>query len=234
MPANLHEGQYTKPRENSETRRGRWPGELKLPFLPRDPMAPSIRFLLNRAPSPQQNIQMSESTTESTPTQRDRRVSSWWRALAIFLLLVLMLAWAAATSMTTQLKAQIENLQHRLIELPQIRHVSVLLDKDGLPAMLATYNPKDRSLQIQRLNEVKEGREDSMQVWAIRGSDESTARSLGVIESKYKTLQMPVMESDLDGVTALGISAENKGGVTPGQGPSLPWLFKGWLVQKSI
>lgn len=177
---------------------------------------------------------MTESASPSTPAKTDRRVSSWWRALAIFLLLVLMLAWAASSSMTTQLQAQIENLQRRLIDVPQIRHVAVLLDKDGLPAMLATYNPKERSLQLQRLNEVKEGREDSMQVWAIRGNDEATARSLGVIESKYKTLQMPVMETDLDGVTALGISAENKGGVKPGEGPSLPWLFKGWLVQKSI
>jgi anti-sigma-K factor RskA len=45
---------------------------------------------------------------------------------------------------------------------------------------------------------------------------------------------MPVVETDLKGVTQLAISAENKGGVPAGSGPSLPWLFKGWWVQKSI
>lgn len=170
--------------------------------------------------------------TASPSPSRSRRVSPWWRVLAIALLLALLLAWAAASSMTTQLQAQIQHLQGRLAQVPQIRQVSVLLDNEGLPAMLATFNPQERALTIQRLNDVKEGREDSMQVWAIAG--DTPPRSLGVIESKYKTLQMPVDEAALAGATELGVSAENKGGVPEGSGPSLPWLFKGWLVLKSI
>ncbi|MFP5467094.1 MAG: anti-sigma factor domain-containing protein [Gammaproteobacteria bacterium] len=175
-------------------------------------------------------------STEPTPspTSATRRpgVSAWWRALSIVLLIVILLAWAAATSMTTQLQAQIAQLQARLIQVPQIRHVSVMLDAEGRPAMLATFNPQERALTIQRLNDVKEGREDSMQVWAISG--DQSPRSLGIIESRYKTLQLPVDEQALQKVTELGISAENKGGVPAGAGPSLPWLFKGWLVTKSI
>lgn len=169
-----------------------------------------------------------------SPTSPARRpgVSAWWRALSIFLLIVILLAWAAASSMTTQLQAQIAQLQTRLIQVPQIRQVSVLLDADGRPAMLATFNPQERALTLQRLNDVKEGREDSMQVWAISG--EQSPRSLGIIESRYKTLQLPVDEQSLQGVTELGVSAENKGGVPAGAGPSLPWLFRGWLVAKSI
>lgn len=172
---------------------------------------------------------MNPELPSSTPS---RRVSPWWRALAIALLLALLLAWAAAASLTTQLQAQIQHLQTRLVQVPQVRQVAVLLDAEGRPAMLATFNPQEQALTIQRLNDVKEGREDSMQVWAIAG--EAAPRSLGVIESKYKTLQLPVGEADLHGVTELGISAENKGGVPAGSGPSLPWLFKGWLVVKSI
>lgn len=172
----------------------------------------------------------SDNVPASTPASR--RVSPWWRVLAVFLLLVVLIGWAANASMMTQLKAQIQHAQARLVEVPQIRQVSVLLDKDQQAAMLVTYNPKDGALLVQRLNDVKEGREDSMQVWAIAG--DAPPRSLGVVTSKYKTLQMPVNESDLQGVTEIGVSAENKGGVATGVSPSLPWLFKGWLVQKSI
>jgi anti-sigma-K factor RskA len=174
----------------------------------------------------------SAMTSINTTEISDRSVSPWWRALAIFLLLVLLIGWAAHSSMMTQLQAQIQHAQARLVEVPQIRQVALLLDNQQKPAMLATYNPKDGALLLQRLNDVKEGREDSMQVWAIAG--DAAPRSLGVIESKYKTLQMPVKEADLQGVTELAISAENKGGVSTEAGPSLPWLFKGWLVVKSI
>lgn len=178
--------------------------------------------------------------SEPTPTPPDlpvnppptRRVSAWWRALAIVLVLVLLLGWAASASLVEQLKAQIGHAQTKLADRPQITQVAVLLDNQGLPAMLATFTAKDNQLQLQRLNEVKEGREDSMQVWAI-GPD-GRPRSLGVITSKYKTLQIPVQPADLQGATELGISAENKGGVPAGAPPSLPWLFKGWLVQKAI
>ena len=161
-----------------------------------------------------------------------RRVSSWWRMLAVALMVVLLIGWAASASMVEQLKAQIAHAQAKLAEQPQITQVAVLVDGQGLPAMLATFTAKDNKLQLQRLNEVKEGREDSMQVWVL-GAD-GKPRSLGIIESKYKTLQMPVLPVDLQGATELAISAEDKGGVAAGAPPSLPWLFKGWLVQKAI
>jgi len=170
-----------------------------------------------------------DTSASSSP---GRGVSGWWRALAIFLLIVLLLAWAASASMMTQLQAQISHLQARLIDVPQVRHVAVLLDADQKPAMLITHNPKEGMLLVQRLNEVREGREDSMQVWAIIG--DQAPRSLGVIGSKYQTLQLPVAEAELEGMTEIAISAENKGGVPAGAGPSLPWLFKGWWVVKSI
>ena len=171
-------------------------------------------------------------TSTESPISQDRRVSPWWRALAIFLLIVLLLGWAASASMTEQLKAQIRHAQAKLTEQPQITRVAVLLDDKQLPAMLASYTAKDGQLQLQRLNDVKEGRADSMQVWAIGG--DGAPRSLGIIQSKYQTLQLPVAPDALKGISAIAISAENKGGVPAGAPPSLPWLFKGWLVQKAI
>ena len=166
----------------------------------------------------------------STPTFK--RVSTWWRALAIFLLLVLLLGWATGASMVEQLKAQLGQQQARLAQVPQVREIAVLLDQQQLPAMLITHDPQQGMLLLQRLSEVREGRLDSMQLWALGGS--APPRSLGVIQSKYKTLQIPVTEAVLAGVTQLAISVENKDGVPEQAGPSLPYLFQGWLVKKSI
>jgi anti-sigma-K factor RskA len=171
------------------------------------------------------------SSAKPAPTET-RRVSPWWRILSFVLLIALLLAWATGSSMFEQLKAQIGHLQTRIDQTAQVRYVAVLQDREGLPAMLITLDPKDGAMTLQRLNDVKEGREDSLQIWAL--SADAAPRSLGVIESKYKTLQMPVSEADLQGATEIAISAEDKGGVAVGSAPSLPWLFKGWLVQKSL
>lgn len=169
-----------------------------------------------------------------TPTNAAtfKRVSTWWRALAIFLLLVLLLGWATGASMVEQLKAQLGQQQTRLVQVPQVREIAVLLDQRQLPAMLITHDPQQGALLVQRLSEVREGRQDSMQLWALGG--DAKPRSLGVIQSKYKTLQMPVTDAVLAGVTQLAISVESKDGVSEQVGPSLPYLFQGWLVKKSI
>ena len=170
-------------------------------------------------------------STDNKPAPFFKRVSTWWRALAVVLALVVLLGWAAGTSMHYQMREQIQHLQTRLTEVPQVRDISVLLDDQRRAAMLITVTPQQGSMLIQRLNEVKEGREDSMQIWAL--AEGAKPRSLGVITSKYKTLEMPIEADALQGVTELGISAEEKGGVPADAGPRLPWLFKGWLVRKT-
>lgn len=174
------------------------------------------------------------SDTIETPSSARvfKRVSTWWRVLAILLLITVLLGWAVGVSMVEQLKAQVVQLQGRLVEVPQVREIAVLHDEHQLPAMLVTFDPKQGVLLVQRLNEVREGRLDIMQLWALTA--DAAPRSLGVIESKYKTLQMPVTADALRGVTQLAISVENKDGANEAARPALPYLFQGWLVQKSI
>ena len=62
-------------------------------------------------------------TETNSPTSTG--VSAWWRALSIFLLLVLFIAWAFSASMYEQFKAQIHHLEAKLIEVPQVREVSI-------------------------------------------------------------------------------------------------------------
>jgi anti-sigma-K factor RskA len=154
---------------------------------------------------------MSQDTTTTAPATAtpSTGVSAGWRALSIFLVLALFIGWAFGASMYEQFKAQIHHLEAKLVEIPQVHEVAVL-----------------------RLNEVKEGREQSLHVWAI--TDNDTPRLLGVLTDRYKTQQLDVPAQALEGARALGVSVENKDR-GPYQGkPQQPWLFKGWLVQKAI
>lgn len=159
-------------------------------------------------------------------------VSPWWRALAVLLLIVLLLGGAASTSMYVQLTTQIRHWQLKNHNPTQLRHLAVLQDAQGQPAMLVTLDTQGTTLELQRLNNVQEGREDSMQLWALRTGE--PPQSLGVIGSKLKTLQLEAASIAWDGVTQLAISVEDKGGVTQAQGPRLPYLFTGWLVRKAL
>ena len=159
-------------------------------------------------------------------------VSGWWRAAAILCLVLLAVALATGVSMMEQFKAQIQHVQGQLKETAQIKYIAVLNDDKQAPAMLVTMALQDNVLQIQRLNAVSEGREDTMQLWAM--SDGDPVRSLGILETKGKTLRLPATERDLASATTLAISVEDKGGARPGDGPRLPYLFKGSVIQKAL
>jgi len=159
-------------------------------------------------------------------------VSSWWRVLAATLLVVLMVGVATSLSMLEQFRAQIGYLESRLAAVPQLRELAVLLDEAHQPALLVTHDPATGVLQLQRLNEVKEGREQSLQLWAL--ADGQPPRSLGLIGSRYKTAQLPATPATLSGVAELAVSVEDKAGAIETRGPNLPYLFRGALVVKTI
>lgn len=171
------------------------------------------------------------SVTPSTPMPRPR-VSSWWRAGAIFLMVVLSILVATTASMFEQFKAQVQHLQVQLKETQQLKYVAVLNNTQNAPAMLVTMNMLDDKLHIQRLNGVLEGREESLQLWAMSEGDPT--RSLGVLGSKTKTLQIPLTERDLASATTLAISVEPKGGAADPKKPSLPFLFQGMVIRKAL
>ena len=173
----------------------------------------------------------------STPSDQaaspsTRQVSSWWRALAILLALLLFVGGATGISLFEQFRTQIRHLQGRLVEQPQIRQLAVLLDTQQRPAMLVTIDIHSRVIQLQRLNDVREGREEGLQLWALDG--ELAPRSLGVIERRLQTPQLAFPPAALAGATELAVSVEGKDGTSDGHGPSLPWLFRGHLVDKAI
>jgi len=158
-------------------------------------------------------------------------VSAWWRAGCITLAIVLGLAIASAMSMYEQFKAQMQHMQTQLQTVAQIKSIAVLTDDQHAAAMLITQDPQETTLQVQRLNAVAEGQEDSMQLWALSGTNRPI--SLGVLSPKIRMQRLNATDKDLAGIDTLAISVENRGGVSPSQGPRLPYLFKGTVVQKA-
>ena len=134
--------------------------------------------------------------------------------------------------MFEQFKAQIAHLQTKLQSTAQIKYLSVLLDEKHAPALLITFDLLDNALQIQRLNAVTEGPQDTMQLWAL--SPNAPPRSIGILESRGKTLRLVANEKTLFNVSELAISVENKGGVEPDKGPRLPYIFTGAVVRKAL
>lgn len=173
-------------------------------------------------------------TDLSTPSSSapDRRVSSWWRALALLFALLLFVGGATGISLFEQFKTQIKHLQGQLAEQPQLRQLAVLLDEQREPALLVTLDTSARLLQLQRLNEVREGREQGLQLWAIKG--DQPVRALGMVGRRLQTSQLELDAAALTGVTELAVSVEGKDGAPEGRGPNLPWLFRGHLVDKAL
>lgn len=156
-----------------------------------------------------------------------------WRVATFTCMIFLAIAAATGVSMMEQFKAQMAHMQTKLKALPQVKYVSVLLDDKHQPAQLITFDPQDGYLLVQRLNDVKEGQEDTMQLWAL--DDQGRPLSLGVLPTKIKTAQIRTNDKILSQTKGLAISVENKGGTTdPTQQPRLPYLFSGTLIQKTI
>jgi anti-sigma-K factor RskA len=168
---------------------------------------------------------------DATQTQA-RRAASRWRLATIVSLMLLALCVAAATNLFEQGKAQIQHLQSQLQTTERITHLAMLLDAQHQPAVLVTLAAQQGLLEVQRLNEVKEGRADSLQLWAI--DDQGHTQSLGVITPKLRTAQLALPSGGLKQTVTLAISVEDKGGVNTQQGPRLPYLFQGRWIQKAL
>ena len=183
-------------------------------------------------PDTQGDKQPDHPMNDSNPITPPPCHTTRWRIATLACLILLAIAAATGVSMMEQFKAQLAHLQTKLKSLPQTRYIAVLLDDKHQPAQLITFDPLDGYLLIQRLNDVKEGQEDSMQLWAI--DDSGRPLSLGVISTKIKTAQLPATDQVLSQTKALAVSVENKGGVEAGRPPRLPYLFSGALIRKTL
>lgn len=166
-------------------------------------------------------------TTEPIPPY-----TTGWRLATIVCLVILAVAAASGVGMYEMFNAQIGHLQAKLKNVPQTKYIAVLLDAQQAPGVLVTFDPQDGLLQLQRLTDIKEGPNDSLQLWDTSVSGQP--QSLGVLTPKLKTAQLPVTEKALATVRQLAISVENRGGAEPGAQPLQPYLYRGALILKAF
>ena len=74
-----------------------------------------------------------------------------WRSLAIFFVIVMLLAGSAWLSMYEMMTTHINNLSKRLSDTPVVAHLAVLNNGQGEAGVLITYAPQKQQLRLQRL-----------------------------------------------------------------------------------
>ena len=134
-------------------------------------------------------------------------------------------------SQAGQLSAQVAQLTTRLQTSPQIEYVAVLADNQQAPAMLVTFDAKNKTLTLQRVGGYQEASDRSLQLWALPPA--GGPQSLGVLGAD-KMLRLVATDANVRNVPTLAISLEPKGGVPGIGGPTGPVLFKGALIQKQL
>lgn len=171
------------------------------------------------------------------------RVAGWWRGMALAAVPVAMAGIVASAlllqqvdrrdALLAQARAQQTAVAQQVSQLesqPLVRYVAVLEDNQSSPSILVTFDPRQNTLTLKRLGEFQEGAERSLQLWALPPGQ--APRSLGVL-GDGNVVRLNAGESQVQGVPALAISLEPRGGVPSERGPTGPVLFKGPLLPTS-
>ena len=161
----------------------------------------------------------------------------WWSSLGLWRGATAAGAFTAAIAVvtglnvTTSLNGQVQVLSAQLSVARDIQYVAVLADDKANPAMLVTFDPKNKKLMLKRMNSFQEQPGHSLELWALPPG--AAPRSLGVL-GQGQVLRMSAASSDIKEVPMLAITLEPKGGVPPGSGPTGPVLFKGALMETAV
>lgn len=161
-----------------------------------------------------------------------------WRAVALAGVVATTMVWVTGGKLRLQmdqelarLDAQLGVARAQLQASPQLAYVAVLSDQKSNASMLITFDPRKRTLSLQRVGDFQEGADKSLQLWALPPA--GGARSLGVLGAQ-RVVRLDALEADVASVPTLAISLEPKGGVPGAGGPTGPVLFKGALIRNAL
>lgn len=166
---------------------------------------------------------------------------SWWHSLGLWRGATAAAALATVAAVVVglqfsqglqQSRQQVAGLQTQLESRAQgqNRFVAVLQDDKAAAALLVMYDAHDQQLRLQRVGGFEVPADRSLQLWAL--PPDGKPRSLGVLTgARSEALQADA--SAVQGVPALAISLEPKGGVPSEGGPTGPVLFSGEWIQTS-
>ncbi len=217
-----------------------WQGRLSSinELLPSTKPAPEVWTRIDNLVQAQQE-QASRMAARAAAFKRSE-INGWehwlgsltvWRAVSAACVVVAVLAITNGARTRDNLSSEIAQLQNQLQAAPQVGYVAVLADDKAAASVLATFDPKNQKLTLQRVSSYREADDRSLQLWALPAS--GAPRSLGVL-GRDSVIALTASESDVREIPALAISLEPKGGVPNAGGPTGPVLFKGALIQKLI
>lgn len=170
------------------------------------------------------------------------QATPWWRSLGLWQGATAVGAFASVAAVLIGLQAtqglqqsqqqQVASLQAQLDSRAQGQSgfVAVLHDEKAAAALLVTYDAAGGQLQLQRLGGFEVPPDRSLQLWALPPGGKP--RSLGVL-SGARSEALAADAAALQGVPALALSLETKGGVPSDGGPKGPVLFSGEWIQKT-
>jgi anti-sigma-K factor RskA len=206
--------------------------ELQTPQQPAPAVWTRIENLV-QGESQQQAMAAARTATATAKPQP----GGWLRSLALWRgataagALATVFALVTAVGLRDNLGAQINELQAQLSATPQIEYVAVLADDKADASMLVTFDPGKNSLVLQRVGDFHEAADKSLQLWAL--PPQGGPQSLGVL-GRDKLVKLTAAAAEVQGVPALAISLEPKGGVPSQTGPTGPVLFKGALIRRDL
>jgi len=178
---------------------------------------------------------------QTAPATTPAAAAGWWHNLFVWrsvaaagvaaTLAAVVVGLQVNEGLRAQAGAQIAELRQQLQAAPQIQYVAVLADDRSAASMLVTFDPKNNTLVLQRVGGFQEGRDKSLQLWALPPA--GAPRSLGVL-GQGPLVKLTAGEADVREVPTLAISLEPLGGVPGERGPTGPVLFKGSLIQRML
>lgn len=215
--------------------------EMQEPVRPDDAVWMRIDNLLQvekaRAKQPLQ-----PAVPDRAGVQVPRAVLAWWRSATA----VGAFATVAAVSVglwshqglkkqgaqqVAVLQSELQAAQAALQETPQIQYVAVLANDQAQASVLVTFDPGKHSLVLQRVGDFQEAADKSLQLWAL--PLQGGPQSLGVL-GREALIKLPARAPEVEGMPALAISLEPRGGVPSEAGPTGPVLFKGALIKRRL
>jgi anti-sigma-K factor RskA len=163
--------------------------------------------------------------------QKLRTALSRWRGAALTGALATVAALGVGLQTSRSLDAQVGQLTAQLDNVQKLQYVAVLSDEKSAASALVTFDLSKSRLTLQRVGSYEEGRDKSLQLWALPAS--GGPQSLGVLTGD-KVIRLTAQAEQITTIPMLAISLEPKGGVPSATGPTGPVLFKGALLKTAL
>lgn len=216
--------------------------ELQAPVRPDDAVWTRIDNLLQAEKLREARLRRRRQPARSYGGGSSWPTLAWWRGAAVLGAMATVAAVAVGlwshqglkddgARQLAVLRSQLQASQLALQAMPRIQYVAVLADDRARASMLVTFDPVKRSLVLQRVGDFQEAEDKSLQLWALPA--QAGPQSLGVL-GREGVIRLTAGASEVEGIPALAISLEPKGGVPGEAGPTGPVLFKGALIRREL